>query len=73
MTTTVVTTPKARRETIPEAATQVFLRSGCRKAPMDGRMFAAGLSRQGLCLHLPGKDVLIDDAVWHFVATASIP
>jgi AcrR family transcriptional regulator len=69
MTVSVATTPSARRESILESATAVFLRYGFRKASMDDLARAAGLSRQGLYLHFATKDALFREAVLHLLAT----
>lgn len=47
-----------RRAELLDAALGVFARYGYRKASMDEVARAAGLSRQGLYLHFPSKDVL---------------
>src|SRR3954451_8835506 len=59
----------ARRAAILEAATRVFLRYGFKKTSMDDLARAAGLSRQGLYLHFPTKEVLFGEAVLSLVAT----
>ena len=69
MTISVATTPNARRESILESATIVFLRYGFRKASMDDLARSAGLSRQGLYLHFATKDALFHDVVLHLLAT----
>ncbi len=52
-----------RRATLLQAAIQVFARYGYRKASMDEVARAAGLSRQGLYLHFPTKEVLFREVV----------
>jgi AcrR family transcriptional regulator len=47
-----------RRAELLDAALGVFARYGYRKASMDEVARAAGLSRQGLYLHFPSKEVL---------------
>lgn len=47
-----------RRAAIIEAATRVFLRYGFKKTSMEDLARAAGISRQGLYLHFPTKEVL---------------
>jgi len=69
MMVSVATTPNARRASILESATAVFLRYGFRKASMDDLARAAGLSRQGLYLHFATKDALFRDVVLHLLAT----
>jgi AcrR family transcriptional regulator len=60
---------RAKRTTILDAATGVFLRFGFRKTSMDDLARAAGLSRQGLYLQFPTKDALFKSAVLHVIAT----
>jgi AcrR family transcriptional regulator len=55
----------ARRMAIVDAALQVFLRYGFKKTSMDDLARAAGLSRQGLYLHFPTKELLFKAAVQH--------
>lgn len=52
-----------RRERFLEAAVSVFARHGYRKASMDQVARAADLSRQGLYLHFPSKEVLFRDTI----------
>lgn len=57
----------ARRESILQAAADVFLRYGYKKTSMDDLARAAGLSRQGLYLHFANKDALFKDAVTRLI------
>ena len=57
----------ARRESILQAAADVFLRYGYKKTSMDDLARAAGLSRQGLYLHFATKDALFKDAVTRLI------
>jgi AcrR family transcriptional regulator len=59
----------ARRASILEAATRVFLRYGFKKTSMDDLARAAGLSRQGLYLHFPTKEALFKEAVAALIAS----
>lgn len=52
-----------RRVALIEAAIHVFLRYGFKKASMDEVARAAGLSRQGLYLHFPTKEILFREGV----------
>jgi AcrR family transcriptional regulator len=52
-----------RRAALLAAAAEVFVRYGYRKASMDDVARAAGLSRQGLYLHFPTKEVLFREGV----------
>lgn len=52
-----------RRTALLQAAIQVFARYGYRKASMDEVARAAGLSRQGLYLHFPTKEILFREVV----------
>jgi AcrR family transcriptional regulator len=47
-----------RQDEIVDAAVPVFLRFGYKKASMDAVAAAAGLSRQAVYLHFPGKEAL---------------
>jgi AcrR family transcriptional regulator len=53
----------ARRESILQAAIDVFLRYGYKKTSMDDLARAAGLSRQGVYLHFATKDALFKEVV----------
>ena len=53
----------ARQDEIVDAATPVFLRFGYKKASMDAVAAAAGLSRQAVYLHFPGKEALFSAVV----------
>lgn len=57
----------ARRPALLDAAAQVFLRYGYKKTSMDEVARAAGLSRPGLYLHFPTKDLLFREAVTHLL------
>lgn len=59
-----------RRAALLDASLGVFLRYGFKKTSMDLVARAAGLSRQGLYLHFPTKEVLFRETVKHFVAIA---
>jgi AcrR family transcriptional regulator len=52
-----------RRAEIIEAAIPVFLRFGYKKTSMDAVADAAGLSRQAVYLHFPGKEALFGAVV----------
>ena len=52
-----------RQAEILDAALEVFLRFGFKKTSMDDLARAAGLSRQGLYLHFPNKEVLFEAMV----------
>jgi AcrR family transcriptional regulator len=52
------TAAAARQGEIVDAAIPVFLRFGYKKASMDAVAAAAGLSRQAVYLHFPGKEAL---------------
>lgn len=52
-----------RRASLFEAALQIFVRYGYKKASMDEVARAAGLSRQGLYLHFPSKEALYREGV----------
>ncbi len=52
-----------RREAIVQAASGVFLRYGYKKTAMDDIARAAGISRQGLYLHFPNKEVLFKEGI----------
>lgn len=56
-----------RRDSILEAATQVFLRYGFKKTSMEDLSRAAGLSRPGLYLHFSTKEALFKAAVLQLV------
>lgn len=56
-----------RRRRLMEAALTVFLRFGFRKTSMDEVARAAGVSRQGLYLHFPTKEVLFRASVQHLL------
>jgi AcrR family transcriptional regulator len=53
----------ARQGEIVDAAIPVFLRFGYKKASMDAVAAAAGLSRQAVYLHFPGKEALFKAVV----------
>lgn len=55
--------PDERRTALLQAALEVFARYGYRKASMDEVARAAGLSRQGLYLHFPSKELLFREVV----------
>jgi AcrR family transcriptional regulator len=57
----------ARQAMIIEAAMGIFLRYGFKKTSMDDVARAVGLSRQGLYLHFPTKEVLFKATVAHAV------
>lgn len=59
--------PTARREAILQAALGVFLRYGYKKTSMDDLARAAGMSRQGLYLNFPTKDVLFQESVTYLL------
>ena len=58
-----------RRAALLDASLGVFLRYGFKKTSMDLVARAAGLSRQGLYLHFPTKEVLFRETVKHFIAS----
>lgn len=60
-----------RRAALLQAAMQIFARYGYRKASMDEVARAVGLSRQGLYLHYPSKEVLFR-AVVTFMLESSL-
>jgi len=60
----------ARRSELLDAAIQVFLRYGYKKTSMDEVARAAGLSRPGLYLYFPAKELLFREAVSHLLARA---
>lgn len=55
--------PDDRRAALIDAAVQVFVRYGFKKTSMDEVARAAGLSRQGLYLHFPTKEILFREGV----------
>jgi AcrR family transcriptional regulator len=57
------TAAPARQGEIVGAAIPVFLRFGYKKASMDAVAAAAGLSRQAVYLHFPGKEALFKAVV----------
>lgn len=57
----------ARRATILDAGVEIFHRYGFKKTSMDDIARAAGLSRQGLYLHFPTKELLFKAAVEHLI------
>lgn len=57
------TAAAARQDEIVDAAIPVFLRFGYKKASMDAVAAAAGLSRQAVYLHFPGKEALFHAVV----------
>jgi len=57
------TAAAARQDEIVDAAIPVFLRFGYKKASMDAVATAAGLSRQAVYLHFPGKEALFSAVV----------
>ena len=56
-------TNAARRSAILDAAVPVFLRYGFKKTSMDDVARAAGISRQGLYLHFPNKELLFKEGL----------
>ncbi|MFV2084058.1 TetR/AcrR family transcriptional regulator [Micromonospora sp. LOL_021] len=58
-----MTSGSTRRDTIADAAIDVFIRYGFRKTSMDDLARAADISRQGLYLHFKTKDELFVAAV----------
>lgn len=60
----------ARRRHLLDAALEVFLEFGFRKASMDEVARAAQVSRQGLYLHFPGKEALFRAVVEHALAAS---
>ena len=54
---------RTRRDEIVDAAVPIFLRFGYKKASMDAVAAAAGLSRQAVYLHFPGKEALFGAVV----------
>jgi AcrR family transcriptional regulator len=59
-----------RRAEIVREAAPVFLRYGFRKTSMDDVARAAKLSRQGLYLHFPNKELLFREVVAHLAGLA---
>ena len=57
-----------RRTALLQASLAVFARYGYRKASMDEVARAAGLSRQGLYLHFPSKELLFREVVTFLLA-----
>ena len=53
----------AKRVAILDAAAPLFLRYGFKKTSMDDVARAAGLSRQGLYLHFPTKELLFKEGL----------
>lgn len=62
-----MTEADARKLTILDAATGVFLRYGFKKTSMDDLARAAGLSRQGLYLHFATKEDLFKAGVHRLI------
>jgi AcrR family transcriptional regulator len=60
----------SRRGELLDAAARVFLRYGYRKTSMDEVARAADLSRPGLYLHFPTKELLFREAVAHLLDRA---
>ncbi len=56
-----------RRAAILDVGVEVFHRYGFKKTSMDDIARAAGLSRQGLYLHFPTKELLFKAAVAHLI------
>ncbi len=52
-----------RRTALLKASLEIFARYGYRKASMDEVARAAGLSRQGLYLHFPSKELLFREVL----------
>jgi AcrR family transcriptional regulator len=63
-------TSAGRRVELLDAAAQVFLRYGYKKTTMDEVARAAGLSRPGLYLHFPAKELIFRAAVAHLLERA---
>jgi AcrR family transcriptional regulator len=63
-------TESARVEQVLTVALEVFGRHGFRKTSMEDVARAADLSRQGLYLHFPNKEILFQAAVRHELDTA---
>ena len=59
----------ARRTAILDAAVPIFLRYGFKKTSMDDLARAAGLSRQGLYLHFPTKELLFKEGLERLIAS----
>ena len=64
--------PDERRAPLLDAAAQIFLRYGFRKASMDDVATAAGLSRQALYLRFESKEELFREAVEHVLDSARL-
>ncbi len=60
---TLAAAPDERRTALLKAALEIFARYGYRKASMDEVARAAGLSRQGLYLHFPSKELLFREVL----------
>ena len=67
---TELSTSAGRRVELLDAAAQVFLRYGYKKTTMDEVARAAGVSRPGLYLHFPAKELLFRAAVTHLLERA---
>jgi AcrR family transcriptional regulator len=59
-----------RRADIVRAAAPIVLRYGLRKTSMDDVARAAKLSRQGLYLHFPNKELLFREVIAHLAGLA---
>ena len=64
-------TSEARRSSILDAATPVFVRFGFKKASMDEAARAAGISRQALYSHFVSKEALFKEVVLRILAAQS--